>query len=604
MNERGPDFDIRQQLETSSRPGDERLDHLERRARDAWLTLGADGEAPADEDRVDEGFVQRVLDALEASQPRLVLLDTPAPAAAVPWWRQRRPAWMAAAVAALVAGFVGVSTPSGSDERDDVAVLADIVDTDSAPDPTPQADDAPLAPSLPDGFDRDVEAYISDYGRNYGPAFRFHGVILVARSGQLAYRRAFGMADPETGDPNTPDTRFRLGLLTEPLTATAILQLAEDERIDIDDPLSRYLPQYPRGEQITIRDLLTHRSGIPNYTDDPSFHSWKSQAHRTDQMLERFAHWPLEFEPGSDVLPSNSNYFLLGAVIERITGAPYADYVQRNIFAPAGMRNSRFGDDFSDGHQARGNVWNDDEQLDPPRPLDMSTFGAAGGLVSTPNDMVAFDHALHDGTLLSAESRRQMIDADEDGYGFGWVVSHAYGQELLSFPGAIDGYSGALLHFVEHDTTVLVLANTEVVPGNVVAQDVALILYGDTPPRRNEPVEIKIAPGTYYKYVGAWGLAGENREQYAKLILPERVDMLREVYVQEQDDRLYFDVPGHARTWMHPMGHERFFFKDHSGNQVSFELGDDRRAAKLFVHNGGRTLELSRLPSPAAPVAP
>ncbi len=593
---------------------DERLDALHARAFDAWRTFDADGQSPAHEHDVDEDFVDRVMSALEASQPRLVLLDTPDPVPARPWYR-RTVTWSAAAAAAAL--VVAVASWPEADATEDPSLVPigaelEVDVTESGPRDDGRGEtDAEAAASLPDDFDHDVEAYIGAYGRNYGPAFLFHGVIVVSRAGKVAYSRSFGVANPETGDPNTADTRFRLGLLTEPLTATAILQLAEDGLLDVDDPLSRYVPELPRASQITLRDLLTHRSGIPNYTDDPSFHVWKSQPHTTEQMIARFADWPLEFEPGTNVLPSNSNYVLLGAVIERVSEQSYADFVRARIFAPAGMEDSRVGDDFTDGRQAVGNVWNENEQLDPPGDLDMSTFAAAGAVVSTPNDMMRFDRALRDGTLLSAASRRSMNEADEDGYGLGWVVSRAYGDKLLSFPGAIDGYSGAMLQFVEHDTTVIVLANTEVVPGNVVAQDVALMLYGDTPPRRNEPVEIKIAPGTYHKYVGTWGLSVQTMERYADLILPERADLLREVFVQQQDDRLYFHVPGHARTWMHPMGNERFFFKDHSGNQVSFELGDDRRAAKLFVHNGEHTFELTRrAPSrsvgdtPAAPLAP
>lgn len=612
MPERGSTFGLIEEPDIS----DDRLDALEARAFEAWRTWDADGQSSAHEVDVDEVFVDRVMSALEASQPRLVLLDTPPPTTSRPWLRRATSWGVAAAAAALVVAIASWPTAqTATDKADHVPIGAELemLVTASGPDSIhgDGETDAVAAASLPADFDHDVESYIGAYGRNYGPAFHFHGVIVVARGGKVAYSRSFGVANPDTGDPNTASTRFRLGLLTEPVTATAILQLAEDGVLDVDDPLSRYVPQFPRASQITIRDLLTHRSGIPNYTDDPSFHVWKSQPHTTEQMLDRFSPWPLEFEPGTDVLPSNSNYILLGAVIERVTEQAYADFVQARIFTPAGMTDSRFGDDFTDGRQAIGNVWNDDEQLDPPGPLDMSTFGAAGGIVSTPTDMVRFDRALRNGTLLSDASRRMMNEADDSGYGLGWVVTRAYGDKLLSFPGAIDGYSGAMLHFVDHETTVLVLANTEVVPGNIVAQDVALMLYGDAPPRRNEPVEIKIAPGTYHKYVGTWGLSVQTLERYADLILPERADLLREVYVQQQEDRLYFHVPGHARTWMHPMGNERFFFKDHSGNQVSFELGDDRRAAKLFVHNGDHTFELSRRApsrpapkSPGAPVAP
>lgn len=581
----------------------ERLAVLEHRALEAWRTLGEDG-GPAEEDAIGEGFVDRVMIALDASQPRLVLLDTPPPRAAKPWWR--RPVARIAAVAAAAGLVAAVGLRSGSSDSKGDAAAAVAADTQA--DETEgggsegDAADDPSRAELPADFARKVEAYIAEYGRNYGPAFRFHGVIVVARAGVVKYSRAFGVADPGAGDPNTLETRFRLGLLTEPFTATAILQLEEAGALGLDDTVSRHLPAYPRGEEITIRDLLTHRSGIPNYTDDPSFPSWKATPHDTAQMLDRFSSWPLEFSPGSASLPSNSNYFLLGAVIEKVSGQPYATYVRDRILEPAQMTSTTFGDAWESGEQAIGNVWNDDEQLDPPDPIDMSTFGAAGGLVSTAPDLVKWDRALRSGVVLSPESVDRMTTPDEDGFGLGWVVSRAYGQDLVSFPGAIDGYSGAMLRFLDDETTVIVLANTEVVPGNVVAQDVALMVYGDQPPARDEPVEIKIAPGTYHKYVGEWTISDATIEKYAGVIEPAQFDALRRVFVEQQDDRLYFDVPGHARSWMHPMGRNRFFFKDRASNQVSFELGADRRARTLVVHSGEGSFELSRVPAPAAAV--
>src|SRR5690606_25333711 len=148
------------------------------------------------------------------------------------------------------------------------------------------------------------------------------------------------------------------------------------------------------------------------------------------------------------------------------------------------------------------------------------------------------------------QSVEEMGTPTDDGYGYGWVVTRAYGQPLLSFPGAIDGYSGSVLRFLDDETLVVVLANTEVVPGAQVAQDVAMMVYGDEPPKRNEPAEVSIAPGTYYKYVGTYGISAQTRETYADAVPAERFDLLATVHVEQEDDRLYFNVPGHARTWM------------------------------------------------------
>jgi hypothetical protein len=140
-----------------------------------------------------------------------------------------------------------------------------------------------------------------------------------------------------------------------------------------------------------------------------------------------------------------------------------------------------------------------------------------------------------------------------------------------------------------------VLCNTEVVPGARVAQDVAMMVYGDEPPRRVEQHEVQIAPRTFGRYVGAYGLTDQTRERYATILDPERFAMLERVYVKRLGDRLYFQVPGHNLTWMHPMGGGKFFFKDHSGNRVSFQIGKDDRAITMTVHYKDAELVLWRL---------
>lgn len=555
-------------------------------------------------DEPPHGFADRVMQA-EASRARPRAVDIPV---AVPAPARSSGRWLGLGLAAAgLVAIVGLGPQmlAGSASTESPSVARSEGVTSAQPTPMPAvaaatldkpelaAEGTPGQP-LPNDLARRIEDYIGEYGRNYGPAFKFHGTIVVARKGEVLFAKGFGLADADAEIANSPTTRYRLGLLTEPLTATAIMQLRDAGLLDLDDTIDRFLPEFPRARRITVRHLLTHRSGVPNYTDAPFFHTWKAQPHSTDAMLSRLAKFRPEFAPGRATSPSNSNYYLLGAIIERVVGMPYGEYMQEHVFAPAGMTQASFGDAWDTGEQALGNVWNEDELLEPPAPIDMSTFGAAGGLVASPTDLVAWDRALRAGTLLRQDTVRQMGEPTEDGYGFGWIVSRAYGQRLLSFPGAIDGYSGSVLRFEQDGTLVVVLANTEVVPGAVVAQDVAMLVHGEAPPPRQEPAEVSIAPGTYYKYVGSYGISAHTREAYADVVEQERFDLLDTVVVEQDGDRLYFNVPGHGRTWMHPMGRNQFFFKDHSGNKVSFELGEDRRAVGMVVHYQGARFGLDR----------
>lgn len=591
------------------------LDARVEAAIDAWRELGPEGTGRAHEDELDLGdelaaegaepstrarsLVDRVMAAEQArTQPRVVDVPT---AVAAPRRRlvsRRGIVGLGVAAAGLLA-VLSVGTPwlaPGPPEPQPAlaasgggtAVAGNGLDV-----PELAAEGTPGRP-VPHDLGARIEAYIAEYGRNYGPTFKFHGVVLVARGGRVLYEHGFGSADARTGAPNTMHTRFRLGLLTEPFTATAVLQLRDEGLLRLDDTIDRWLPELPYAGRITVRQLLSHRSGIPNYTDSPSFPQWKAEPHDTAAMLARLGRLPLEFTPGTDTAPSNSNYYLLGAIIERVTGEGYGEYLGEHVLRPAGMTQTTFGDAWETGEQALGNVWSEEETLEPPSPIDMSTFGAAGGLVSSPADLLAWDQALRAGELLALPSVEEMSTPSEDGYGYGWLVTRAYGQPLLSFPGAIDGYSGSMLRFTDDETLVVVLANTEVVTGAQVAQDVAMIVYGDDPPQRNEPAEVSIAPVTYAKYVGTYGISAQTREIYADAVPAEHFDLLATVHVEQEGERLYFNVPGFARTWMHPMGRNRFFFKDHTGNKVSFELGPDNRATRMVVHYQGARFLLDR----------
>jgi len=448
--------------------------------------------------------------------------------------------------------------------------------------------------AIPDNLATSVASIVSDYGADWGPAFKFHGSIVVARGGEIISGQGFGWADTEDTVPNTVSTRYRLGLLTEQFTAAAVLQLRDHGELSLDQPVSRFVSNYPRGEEITVGQLLQHTSGIPNYTALPYFHTWKDEAHTTEQLVARFSSLPLEFEPGADFSPSNANYYLLGAVVEKASGMSFGEYVERNLFEPAGMTQSTYGDAYDSGEQAHGRVWNDEELLDPPDPIHMSVFGGAGGLVSSPTDLVKWNAALHGGKILEASSLKEMVSASEHGYGYGLAVDHGYGQSVLSFPAAIDGFNGSLIYFEEDKTTVLVLCNTEVVPASRIAQDVAMLVYGDEPERRREAHEVKIAPSTYERYVGTYRLTEDTWSRYAELTDPERFAMLQTVHVRASGDRLYFDVPGHGLTWMHPMGRGQFFFKDHSGNRVMFNLDESKDARGMVLRSKNAAFAFTR----------
>ncbi len=256
----------------------------------------------------------------------------------------------------------------------------------------------------------------------------FNGTALVAENGKIIYKSAFGMANMEWAIPNTPDTKFRLASITKQFTAALTLQLVEQGKLKIDGKITDYLPDYRKdvGDKVTIHHLLTHTSGIPSYTSQPGFFENVSRnPYKVADFVKKYTSGELEFEPGSKYSYNNSGYFLLGAIIEKVTGKTYEQALKEYILDPAGMKNSGY-----DRHDTliskRAAAYAKTENgYNNAAYLDMSIPYAAGSLYSTVDDLYLWDQALYADKLLSAASKELMYKPFLDNYAYGWNVTNA-----------------------------------------------------------------------------------------------------------------------------------------------------------------------------------
>src|SRR6267378_5020585 len=170
-----------------------------------------------------------------------------------------------------------------------------------------------------------LEAEVDAFVQPYMEGNNFSGSILIARQGKVLISKGYGMADYELSVPNTPQTRFHLASLTKSFTAAAIMILQEQGKLSVEDPLKKFVPDYPNGDKITIHHLLTHRSGIPNVNNFPEYGSKSLSRMSLDEIIRMFKDKPLEFEPGARYRYSNSNYNLLAFIIEKTSGKSYGD---------------------------------------------------------------------------------------------------------------------------------------------------------------------------------------------------------------------------------------------------------------------------------------
>ena len=312
----------------------------------------------------------------------------------------------------------------------------------------------------------------------------FNGSVLVADHGKVIYKKGLGLANMEWEIPNTPDTRFRLASITKQFTATAVLQLAAQGKIKLDGKLSDYLPDYRKdiGDKVTVHQLLNHTSGIPSYTGFPGFFRDVSRdPFKVDDFVKKYASNDLEFEPGSKFAYNNSGYFLLGAIIEKVTGKSYEQVLKEQIFEPLGMKNTGY-DHFDTliPKRATGYQKTADGYINAPY-LDMSIPFAAGSLFSTVEDLYLWDQALYTDSLLNAQFKELMFKPNLENYAYGWTIRKAGFDDkipVITHNGGINGFSTTIIRFPAEKGLIVMLDNTAT-GGNIdrLSSELAKILY-------------------------------------------------------------------------------------------------------------------------------
>ncbi len=306
--------------------------------------------------------------------------------------------------------------------------------------------------------------------------------VLVGKGDDLLLTGYYGHSDLENGLHTHAGSVYQIGSLTKQFTAVALLQLEQAGKLRLSDDITQYLPEYPtHGQVITIEDLLYHTSGIPNYISAGKAESLVWPGRRVNmadwrvellprEMLAFFQDKPLEFNPGEGWNYSNAGYYLAGLIIEKVSGMAYGEYVEENLFGPAGMNNSFYAGYEQLVHgRVRGYKVGAQGQLLNADPMSMTVPYAAGALLSTAQDLYRWNRALHEkGLLLDSHAYRKLVtpgklDSGETlpmNYALGIAAIERDGALSLIHPGGINGFSSVLSYFPAQGLTVVVLVNT------------------------------------------------------------------------------------------------------------------------------------------------
>ena len=352
--------------------------------------------------------------------------------------------------------------------------------------------DADTAPNSPDPDDLSDGAEMVALVRQYADLGWFMGATLVARRGVVLTDRAYGFANAEWDVPSTTATKFRIGSMSKQFTAVALLLLEEQGKLSVDDPLSKYLPDIPAAwAPITLHQLLTHSSGIPDIVLFPEFPSLRPLPTTLEMTFARLKDKPLDFAPGAKFQYSNSGYIVLALVIQRLTGQPYESVLQERVLDRVGLRDT--GNDANrmllrqraSGYVALTPIPQTPPGTPPPVPttsasirnadfVDMSVPVGAGALFTTTGDLLRWEQALFGGAILTSTSVTKMTTAYPGNYGYGLFIGQYDGLRQIGHGGSINGFLSSMTYFPDLDVVVVVLSNLTTGPYvNAVAMGLA-----------------------------------------------------------------------------------------------------------------------------------
>lgn len=319
----------------------------------------------------------------------------------------------------------------------------------------------------PSGSSASLERRVDSLVQPYIDSVKAAGIdIAVYKSNEPLLYKAYGLADLEFNVNLPVDASFEIGSVTKQFTGAAICQLAEAGKLGLDDDITKFIKFDTHGKKVTIRNLLSHTSGIKGYTELPVFEKISMFSYHRDTLLRLVEKEPFDFEPGEELIYSNTGFFMLGLIIEKVSGVTYEEYVKKNLFDKAGMKNSYYGSETRVIRNKAHGYDTGEKGLVHAAYLDHTWPFSAGSLCSTTEDLVKWNDALHHGRIIGEKMYREFItpavlkDGTKTHYAMGITVSDQDGKRLISHRGGINGYLSQNSYYPDENVSIVVLINT------------------------------------------------------------------------------------------------------------------------------------------------
>ncbi|MDF3078645.1 MAG: penicillin-binding protein beta-lactamase classC [Sphingobacteriaceae bacterium] len=397
---------------------------------------------------------------------------------------------------------------------------------------------------------------------------KFMGSVAVSKDGVIIYSKSVGFSDVEKKVKADESSKYRIGSISKTFTSVLVLKAIEDKKLVLNQTIDKYFPTIKNAEKITIEDLLRHRSGIHNFTNDKDYLTWNTQAKTENEMVEIIANGGSDFQPDSKASYSNSNFVLLSYILEKTFRKPYADLLQKYIIQPVGLTNTSFGGKINPNkNECKSYSFAETWKVEPE--TDMSVPMGAGGIVSTPGDLTKFSNALFNGKLLKPESL-EIMKTVKDHYGIGLLPIPFYDKIGYGHTGGIDGFRSVFSYFSDGKIAYALTSNGEKFSTNDISIAVLSAVYGkpnDIPEFSNHKT-YTVTSEELDKYPGV----------YASVQLPIKIT------ITQENQALFAQATGQSAFPLEATGKDKFKF-DKAGIVLEFNPSEK---TMLLKQGGGK----------------
>lgn len=388
----------------------------------------------------------------------------------------------------------------------------------------------------------------------------FSGTVLIMKNDRAILKKSYGLADREWNINNTVDTKYRIGSITKQFTAASTLLLEEKGKLSVNDKLSKYFPDFPKGDSITLHMLLCHRSGIGDYSEDNRFDTLSKFKRSKEFMISYFKNLPFDFSPNTSYRYCNTNYYLLGCIIEKVSGLSFHDFVVQNILSPLDMKNTsvEIAEEIvqkrAKGYERTRNGFINE------RSYALELLYSAGGMYSTVEDLYKWDVAMKKGLLLSDASMKKMFTPHtltDTHYGYGAVIDTFQNHYRIWHSGGGFAFNSNISRFPSDNLCVIVLSNDQAASESISNALSAILFDVDVQSPYVHKEEI-LKPKDLEKFTGKW--VGETNGVKSEMV----------IFIK--DGKLYRKAPKANDLELIPESATKFFYSDGSDRQMEFVL--------------------------------